>query len=271
MKATAGFDRAPLDSELDGGEGRRLKLENRLTLGLEVDRGFDLGSGREALVGFGVRRETYPAVSEGNRLFFDARLAYHHDLPGDRRQLRFNLDATTALDPSDEVFSRLRIGGTYRMGVAPRQMFWTRLRYSYRDQNEENTFSGYDQSEWLGEFNYAWQSSDWNWYVLATLYQEQRYADRDRYSYTENGIRMLARYRLNPETRIALRASGFARDYVGGGREDRRLRSTLGFEKSLNDAVTLEAYAGYVHNHSNDIQKAFSGALIGVMLNYTFP
>lgn len=267
--AFAGFDRDPLDRELRGG-GRQLQLEDRFSFGFATERSFSQAAGRETVLGFGLSREHYPDATEGDRLRFDASAEYRVDLAGDRRQLAFRLEGAHARDAGGEVYSRLRFGTTYRMGAAPRQMLTARARVGFRDQNEANSFEGYDQSEWLGELAYSWQSPDWAWYLRGALYHERRDAERDIYSYEETGLRLMARYRLDSDTRLTLRLGGYARDYVDGGREDRRVSASVGLEHALTDRLTIEGYGGYMRNRSTHAEKAFEGPQIGLMLRMSF-
>lgn len=267
--AFAGFDRDPLDRELRG-EGRQLRLEDRFTFGLATERSFAHAPGRETVLGFGLSRELYPDATEGDRLRFDASAEHRIELAGDRRQLAFGLEGSHARDDGGEVYSRLRLSTTYRMGTAPRQMLTARARVGYRDQSEANSFEGYDQTEWLGELAYSWQSPDWAWYLRGALYHERRDAERDVYSYDETGLRLMARYRLDSDTRLTMRLGGYARDYVDGGRQDRRLSAGVGLEHALTDRLSIEGHGGYVRNRSTHAEKEFAGPQIGVMLRMSF-
>ncbi|WP_425056050.1 hypothetical protein [Pseudomonas abyssi] len=251
--------------------GRQVQLENRIGASIYTQRQLPAREGDQAMLGFGLNRYNYPDQHASDRLLLEGDWEYWQSLPGDRRQLRYRVEAAHALDPGERVFSRLRAGMAWRTGTAPRQLLQARVRVGYRDQDEANTFAGYDQYELLGELNYSWQSRDWRWYLLGTLYVEERFADNDIYSYTQRGARLLTRYRLNESTRAFWRLSGFGRDYRSGGRDDTRLRSTLGVEHWLSERTRVEVYAGFESNRSNQRNKDYDGNVFGLSLHYTWP
>lgn len=181
------------------------------------------------------------------------------------------LDVTHALDPSNRVFSRARISAAYRVALPERQVLQVRTRLGYRDEDEDNTFDGYDQLEFLTDISYSWQSSDWKWYVLGATYHDRRNAQNDIYSYGETGARLLTRYRLTDKLTTSVRVGVFDRSYANDFRSDQRLQGAISLEYALADNLSIETYGGYIRNASNVSSKDHEGAIFGVFLKLEFP
>ncbi len=265
------FDTDALDVD-DPTLGMRLDLQRRLGASVSIQRDLDYGTGNTGTLSFGLRREHYPDVNGNDRQFMKGSLERRWDLAEEgRRQLRLQLDVTHALDPSNRVFSRARISAAYRVALPERQVLQVRTRLGYRDQDEGNTFDGYDQLEFLTDISYSWQSSDWKWYVLGATYHDRRNAQNDIYSYGETGARLLTRYRLTDKLTTSVRVGVFDRSYANDFRSDQRLQGAISLEYALADNLSIETYGGYIRNASNVSSKDHEGPIFGVFLKLEFP
>ena len=244
-----------------------LRIETRFGYGLNAWRRFDGQGGRWTRVDLGLMREHFPDADNNDRLFYDAALLrvlpWRH---GPWTQFRFAAEARHARDPSQEVYSRLRLATALRLQPAPRQILQLRTRLGYRDQNDANTFSGYDQSEYLLDLMHLWHGRERVWRSASFLYVERRSADAERFSYDEVGTRLALRRRLDERTELVPRVGLFSRHYDDGERRDRRLRVTLGVEKTWNERLFLNAYLGYQTNLSTVSIKDYRGTLAGLEL-----
>ncbi|MBL7250981.1 hypothetical protein [Alloalcanivorax marinus] len=244
-----------------------LRIETRFGYGLNAWRRFDGQAGRWTRVDLGVMRERFPDADNNDRLFYDAALL--HAAPwrhGPWDQFRFAAEARHARDPAREVYSRIRLAPALRLTPAPRQILQFRTRFGYREQNDANTFPGYDQSEYLLDMMHLWRGAARVWRSAAFLYVERRSADADRFSYDEAGTRLALRRRLDERTELVPRVGLFSRHYDDGERRDRRLRLTLGLERTWSERLFLNAYLGYQTNLSTVSIKDYRGTLAGLEL-----
>ena len=263
-------DRAASESD-DEASGAQTKLQPRLGAAIEATRSVELDDGRSAAFSFGVTHDRFPDNSKDNRFFFDA--GAEHVTPlrwGALRQLRLFVDVTHARDEEDWVFNRIRAGAALRFQPMPRNSVQLRARFGYRDQNDDHTFLGYDQSEFLLDLAHNWRSEDGVRRLNSTVFYERRNADNSIYSYDEAGIRLVGRYRLNDKIDLVGRATGFLRDYDTGGRRDERLRATAGVDWNLNEKTVIETFVGYQQNNSTLQEKDYDGAVLGLQLTKQF-
>jgi len=262
-------DRAANESE--EGFANRLELQPRFGGGLDANRSFDLGDGQSAGISFGVATERYPDNDSLNRVFFKAGAEHATALRmGMLRQFRVFVEFTHAVDDHSWVYNRARVGAALRFQPAPRNMVQLRSRVGYRDQNDDHTFRGYDQTEFMTDLMHNWRTADNLWRTTSILYYERRNADSDVYSYDEGGLRLIGRRLLVEDVNLIGRTALFARDYDAGAREDRYLRSTLGIEWQFWDRATIEAFGGYQRNSSTIARKDYGGGIFGVALSKTF-
>tara|TARA_A100001391_G_scaffold108388_1_gene72795 strand:- start:13950 stop:14810 length:861 start_codon:yes stop_codon:yes gene_type:complete len=244
-----------------------LRIETRFGYGLEARRRFNGEAGRWTDLNLGVMREHFPQADNNDRLFYDASLSHAVPLAHPLwNQFRFQAEARHARDPGQEVFSRLRLAPALRMKPAARQILQLRARFGYREQNDANTFSGYDQSEYLLDAMHLWWAPDRAWRTAGFLYLERRSADAERFSYEEVGARLAVRRRLDERAELVARTGVFTRHYDDDDRRDRRFRGTLGLEKALGERLTVNAYLGYQINLSTVSIKDYRGTLAGLQL-----
>lgn len=259
-------DRDAVDSP--NSAGLQLDLETHFVYGLEASRRFEFAGRGWTDLSFGLSHERYPDAKSNNRLYLDAEIL--RTLPLDHpfwTQLRLGAQARHASGPDGEVFSRLRLSTALRFAPAPRQTVQLRARIGYREQNDLNTFQGYDQREYLFDAMHMWGSKDWSRRGTTTLYAERRDAEAAKFSYNEFGLRLAYNQRLDPDTNLLAKMTLFARDYDAGGRYDERFQVRLGIEKGLAEQLDMEAYLGYETNNSTNGQKSYNGGLLGVMFS----
>ncbi len=255
----------------DDEDGTNRGLEPSYGGGISASRTFDLDEDRVLGLSFGTSTERFYDAPESNRLLFDADpyLAIKLD-QGMLRELRFFGAATHALDDHGWVFSRGRAGSALRLQLAPRTTLQLRVRGGYREQNDADTFRGYDQSELLLDGTYNWRSEDSANHITAIPYYERRDAEASKYSYDEFGIRFIGRHNLDEKLSLVLRANTFARDYDKGLREDDRLRVTLGSDWDVRENTTIGAFAGYERNWSTRADADYGGPVVGIALTQGF-
>ncbi|MBT9383042.1 hypothetical protein KM176_04130 [Pseudooceanicola sp. CBS1P-1] len=270
-EGTVFADRDSADDIAGAGEVET-RLQTRLGAGIAASRSFSTGSARTDL-SFGLSHEAYPDHDRNSRTYLDAEAETVQPLAlGVLSQLRYGLELREALDgdAAEQIYSRARVFGALRFTPAPRNILQLRLRLGYRNQDEGNTFQGYDQSEVLLDGMYLWAAPDKHRRLAVTSWYEGRTADYDRFSYDEAGLRLVGRQDLSETLQLVGWLGGYARDYRDGGREDRRLTSAIGIETGLSDHSTLELYTGWERNNSTYADKAFEGALAGARLTVTF-
>lgn len=180
----------------------------------------------------------------------------------------------TQREDREKTFDRIRIGGRLQYRHDKSHTSSAHLRWGYRNQNEETTFSGYDQSEYLLEVGHAWRPWADKRTLSATLFGETRRADADRFSYNELGVRFGARAPLNEKTDIFGRISTYNRNYyadsTGFSRKDMRIKAAFGVTHKYSKNMRTEAYLGWDHNNSNDSDREYSGAVGGINLRITW-
>lgn len=263
------YDRAPNDDS--DGLANQLRLQSRPGAKLGARKAFDVTSHQTAELSLGVASERYPDSQDNDRLFLDAGLDYSIRVnQGPLRRIRLFGAATSAHDDHHGIFNRLRIGGALHMQPAKRHSLQLRTRLGYRDQNDQDTFRGYDQSEFLTDVAHNWRSENSRLRTNVTLFAERRSADRDIYSYDELGLRLVGRYALSDRLELNARTVAFNRDYKQGGREDKRWRGTVGLIWAFSPKTALETYAGYQNNASTFAEKDYEGAVFGFQLSHRF-
>ncbi|HEY6631014.1 MAG TPA: hypothetical protein VIZ90_06155 [Rhizobiaceae bacterium] len=269
-RATAYVDRAAVD-EGDDEPGSVLKLQPRYGGGLFATRTYDLQDERDLGLLFGISTERYPENADQNRLFFDANADYIVPLQmGKLRQLRFGLDLRHAHGDDNWVYNRARFETAVRFQPAKRNTLQLRARLGYRDQNDVDTFPGYDQAEYLVDAQHNWRSEGGLWRTTSIVYYEHREADLDFYTYNEAGIRLIGRHELTDVATLVGRTNAFVRDYADDLREDHRFRGTVGIDWDLGNEIVLESYVGYQRNESTLPEKDYGGGVFGIAISKVF-
>ena len=272
FKGTVFFDRAASEQDEDDDEpGSARGLQPRFGVGLTATRSYDLKNGNNLGLALGFRHERYPENPQSNRFYFDGGMYYTVPLEmGRLRQFQVGLNLRNADDEYDWVYNRARLETSVRIRAAPRNTIRLRTRVGYREQNDEHTFSGYDQAEYLFDVMHNWQSESKIWRTTSIVYFEHRQADKDQYTYDEAGARLIGRRELTEMTTLIGRTNAFIRDYRDEVREDQRLRGTLGLEFDLGHEAILEAFSGYERNWSTVEDKDYGGAVFGIQLSKGF-
>jgi hypothetical protein len=276
-------------------QDKRVSLDGLLAYGLDVvppdvvDTSPDQDRIRGVLEGeFGVSYDIGPAVvraSAGARVFpseseydrypltIDAR--FDMPLSRDRRtQLRLRPSYEYVLSNDGRVFDRLRLDAQliHRHNAVNTTTF--RVRYGYRNQSERR-FSGYDQSEWLGELRHFWRPGGGATRINASLLGLVADAEANRFSYNGYGTLLTARTPLSEELEAYGSIYLVHRDYKAPfstlypyNRKDTQLRLTAGLERRLNDRFSLFGETGYARNNSNVPTRRYDGFVgrVGVLL-----
>lgn len=149
-----------------------------------------------------------------------------------------------------------------------------RARYGYRDQSEER-FTGFDQSEFLGELRHTWRKSGSDTSLSVAVFVLDIDAQDDRFSHRGLGARIIARTPLTGKTVAFGRASYVNRDYEApfsaqfpALREDDAFRISGGVEQSFSPWITGFTELGYIDTASNVPTRDFQGAIgrVGVRI-----
>jgi len=270
FRIDAFFDRHAVD---DGDElpGSILLLEPRFGAGIFATRTYDLQNNHDLGLAFGLSTERYPDNPRQNRLFFDAGGDYIIPLSqGALRQLRFGLELRHARNDDDWVYNRGRVAAALRFQPAQRNTIQLRARLGYRDQNEEETFVGYDQTEYLLDVQHNWRSAEGMWRTTSFLYFEHREADSINYTYNEGGVRLIGRRTLTETVSLVGRTNVHLRDYENGIREDHFFRGTLGIDWDVGDGLIVSGFGGYETNDSTVLEKDYDGGIFGFEVSKTF-
>lgn len=153
------------------------------------------------------------------------------------------------------------------------------LRYRYRDQNEGNSFDGFDQNEIFGSARYAWSFRNRALNQIAfTPFFDIRDAEADNFDYTEVGARLQARYEVNDDLNLIGRARYYTRNYEDIfstafplEREDQRFTIEAELRKDVSESGSLFAAVGWDNNTSNIAVRDFDGTTFRVGFEFTLP
>ncbi|GGX51131.1 hypothetical protein GCM10007385_19630 [Tateyamaria omphalii] len=197
----------------------------------------------------------------------------------ERTQYRLQAGLETSNDFSNERFRRYSLRASVNIRDEQRRSSTFSLRYRYRDQNEENTFDGFDQHEYLGSLRYSWSPNiDGLELIAVTPYFDIRDADAAKFSYNEFGVRFQARYRLADDLTLTGRAKAFVRDYKDSfsnafdfERSDDRWALEVELRKTTRNGGALFGAIGWEDNQSNVPVRDFSGVTVRVGYEITLP
>lgn len=197
----------------------------------------------------------------------------------ERTQYRFRAGIETSNDFSVERFRRYSLRASVNIRDAQRRSSTFSLRYRYRDQNEEDTFDGFDQHEYLGSLRYAWSPGIDGFELMAiTPYFDIRDADATKFSYNEFGVQLQARYRLADDLTVTGRARAFVRDYKDNfsnafdfERSDDRWALEVELRKTIKEGGAFFGAIGWEDNQSNVPVRDFSGVTVRVGFEITLP
>ncbi|WP_371156914.1 hypothetical protein [Jannaschia sp. 2305UL9-9] len=177
------------------------------------------------------------------------------------------------VEDGDWVFNRIRLDQQLRYRHDRKNATTFRLRLGHRNQNE-TTFVGYDQTEYLLELGHVWRPWQDKRSLNGTLYAEARRADLDRFSYDEIGLRLGVRTPINETTSLVSRFAGFTRNYgTDSGltaRKDTRIKARIGVAHRVLETAKIDLFVGFDHNRSNVATRDFSGAVAGFSVTYSW-
>lgn len=269
-------ERAPLLLDDDFVTFARNELEMRFVSASGLGYEYVRDNGDVLLLDGGIGLDFYPADSDGDRFELGLGAEYRHDLDPEKRwQVRAIGQGSYVRDRYQSVFTRLRIGGALRFKHRAENVSWGRVRVGYRDQNDA-TFEGFDQKELTVDLGHDWRPFKDRTFLNATAYADFRAAEADRFSYSEYGVRLLARHPVSDNVDVSARLLAYSRDYddifapsVPVQRSDRRVRATVQADRLLNDTASVFVYGGWDRNDSNVAARAYEGWIFGLGLNLT--
>ena len=194
---------------------------------------------------------------------------YTYNLPNiDRAQLRFRAGIERNARFPEERFLRYTAQAALNLRQDGGRSATYTLRYRFRDQNEDNSFDGFDQSQYLLSARYSWFSRERPFELVAvTPFLEVRDADADNFDSDAFGVRAQARYRVEDDLTVTFRANALVRDFDGVfsaaypiAREDRRVSVETEIRKDVGASGALFGAIGYESNNSNIVVRDYSGA-----------
>jgi hypothetical protein len=210
-----------------------------------------------------VRRTHFQTVEDDFN--FGVFAEFRHQLSDNEKgQLRWR----AGLEQSQDTFTRFTSQVMLNTRHSKSLTSQSTLRYRYRDQNDAQTFSGFDQHELLMSFQQVWKPADGPVNRISNkVYGDFRQADADQFDYAEFGIALQARYEPQRDWALTAKAKGFVRQYGDAfssdynfARQDRRLTVDLEARYDLGGGQTILGAAGWATNRSNIKTRAFSGA-----------
>lgn len=205
---------------------------------------------------------------------------YRRDLPQfERTQLRLRFGVEHNNRFAEARFNRFTAQAAVNVRHENRRTTTYTLRYRYRNQNEGNSFAGFDQNEYAGNIRYAWSFRDRALEQLAvTPFFDIRDADADNFSSTQVGIRLQGRVRLADDLTVTGRANAFIRNFDDVfspvfplERRDRRMSVESEFRKTLENDTVIFAAVGFDKNNSNIPTRDFSGVTYRVGFELALP
>ena len=208
-----------------------------------------------------------------DRYGFDAAAEYRRDLDQQENwQLRLQGDLRSVAGEDGHIFTRQRLGALVNKRHSPEHSSRGRLVVGRRDQNESNTFSGFDQTEWRAELGHAWRPRRDRLFLLGTAYLETVDADDDRFTYDGIGVWGLARVPVADRLEVTARLTAYRREYedafsasIPESRRDTRLWPRASVDYFLTDRWIAFGEVGYDINVSNIETRDYDGitAMLG--------
>ena len=189
---------------------------------------------------------------------------YRHPLANnDKIQLRWR----GGLELTHDVFNRVTAQVTLNTRHTSSRTSRVTARYRYRDQNEEKTFSGYDQHEALVSFQQVWKPAKGSVSrVTGMLYGDFRQADAAKFDYAEIGARVNVRFEPHRDWSLTAFAKAFVREHDGKfssdydfARRDKKLALGLEAKYHIDRKQSLDVAFGWEGNQSNVDIRSYSG------------
>lgn len=267
-------------------QDNRISLDSLLSYGLDVvppdivDTSPDQDRLRGVLDGeFGVTYDAgiaqiraaggarvFPSENDYNRYPLLIGATFNLPVSKDKRtRLRLSPSYEYVFGNDGRVFDRSRMDAQLSHRHDPTNITTVRIRYGYRNQTERR-FTGYDQSEWLGEIRQFWQPGGGQTRINASLLGLIADAEARRFSYHGYGTLLTARTPLGTGLEGYGRLYLVHRDYRASfsalypyKRKDTQLRLTAGLQKTLDERFSLFGEAGYARNNSNVPTRRYDG------------
>lgn len=212
--------------------------------------------------------EVFPTESLLNRYAFS--IGGSQDVPiaqGGRIRLRLGGALDHVRGDEGRVFNRARADAQLIARHGGGHTSVARARYGYRDQSEER-FSGFDQSEWLGELRHTYRPPGSESSINVAAFVQDVDAEDDRFSFSGLGLRVVGRTPLSENLNGFVRASYLNRDFEDPfstafpiSRDDNVWRISGGVERPISRTINVFAEAGYIDHASNIPARDFSGLL----------
>lgn len=220
----------------------------------------------------------YPAEAGYNR--YSAGLEAQYDIAlADRKRvfLRFIPGIDHVSGDRGRVYDRVRFDTQLIMRHSPEHVTTLRLRYGYRDQ-DETTFTGYDQSQWTGELRHVWRPGNGRTRISTSVLGMHFDAEDGRFSYDGVGTLILARTPIGKDWMAYGRFNLVRREYsdpfsaaYSYPRKDTQLRATAGLERPIGQRLSLFGEGGIAHNRSNVPTRRYQGFVGSIGIRWTMP
>ena len=258
----------------------QLELFSTPTLSLSARFRWRNERGDQILLEPGVTVRSFAGGSEldDNNIFLFGN--YTYNLPSiDRAQLRFRAGIERNARFPEERFLRYTAQAALNLRQDGGRSATYTLRYRYRDQNEGNSFDGFDQSQYLASARYSWFSRERPLELFAvTPFLDIRDADADNFASDALGVRVQARYRVEDDLTVTFRANALMRDFddifsaaFPVAREDRRISVESEIRKEVGENGSLFGAIGYESNNSNIAVRDYSGATFRIGYELSLP
>lgn len=243
----------------------------------EVEGVIDLNNGGRLTFGGDFTGVLHPFSSTRTEHITGVNASYRQNFgQNDRWRITLSGEADWAGNIRRWGFERQRVGGKLQFRYNPEHTIVGGLRVGYRNQNDAETFPGYDQEEYLAELTHAWRPYRDRRSLRSTLYSEARRAEFDQYSYDEIGLRFAGRYPISEDTEVTGRLGVYQREFFdafGNGfdeiREDVRFRTVVEIDHAFSADVNSTFFVGYDSNQSNISVRAHSGIVLGASVTFT--
>ena len=238
------------------------KHVTRLSLETKARFRWRFGGKKQLFVEPFLRQSTFDRVEDELALGIFAE--YRHPLTNDNK---IQLHWRSGLELTHDVFNRVTTQVALNTRHTPSRTSRVTARYRYRDQNEEKTFSGYDQHEALFSFQQVWKPAKGNVSrVTAMVYGELRQAEAAEFDYTEIGTRINVRFEPYRDWGLTAYAKAFIREYDGNfssdydfARSDKKLAVGLEAQYKIDKNQSLAGAFGWEVNQSNIDVRSYSG------------
>ncbi len=225
--------------------------------------------GRKLMIDPFLRKYHYSSVED--ELQFGVFAEFRHPVSQeDKSELRWR----GGIEHAQDVFTRTTLQALINTRHSKSHSSQAMLRYRYRDQDDAQTFSGFDQHEMYASFQQTHVPDVGDIKrINGVIYGDFRQAAAPQFDYAELGARMTIRFEPRDGWDLTAKASGFIREYrsdfsgAGSARRDERFKVGLESKYDLGGRQTLSGAFGWETNRSNLAGRTFSGPV--VRIDYT--